>query len=517
MTAKSLKGRKILVTAYDLEQNEHRGIAVYSKSLIHCLKEAGAEVWLLTEYFDKLTEKGLRKLPKITQAMIHNARILNSLALGRRERPTTILQRKFALARKAEAWGKYFRYLIKLLMRPRVYRARNLYSFRIRDLYDNPYLRVERLDYLECVTGIVSAPELYLSSQLAADLQTQQPVRIDLRGFDALITTCPLNISPQNLPTFVQTIHDLIPLEFVAHNENPSMFSHRLQACIDSRRLFVSQSTANKYFTHIQDAQSNAPHKRVLEGLNNQQQVIIQTPSLHFPSWLTEDSKRVADLLPVSHLLRDEANLITEKPRTRGELRAKNRQTQTLTPYRYFLFNSSVEARKNLLFLAKAYAESDLYKEGIKLCVTGKLKKDWYSKALKEIVAHEPGIILTGYVDETSKLDLYLNALGLLSPSLVEGFGIPVLDGACLGMPTVASNCESHLEIQNLHDFADYVLCLDTLKSREWAAAIQAVAGRNQHLAEQPAQTRRDRIGRYCKFETIFTNQLRKDLVAILN
>ena len=60
----------------------------------------------------------------------------------------------------------------------------------------------------------------------------------------------------------------------------------------------------------------------------------------------------------------------------------------------------------------------------------GKLKGDDYSKALKEIVSHEPGIILTGYVDESSKLDLYLNALGLLSPSLVEGFGIPVLDGA---------------------------------------------------------------------------------------
>ena len=517
MTAKSLKGRKILVTAYDLEQNEHRGIAVYSKSLIHCLHEAGAEVWLLTEFFDKLSEKGLRKLPKITQAMIHNARILNSLALGRRERPTTILQRKFALARKAEAWGNYFRYLINLLIRPRVYRARNLYSFRIQELYDNPYLRVERLDYLECITGIVSAPELYLSSQLAADLQTQRPVRIDLRGFDALITTCPLNISPLNLPTFVQTIHDVIPLEFVAHNENPSMFSHRLQACIQSRRLFVSQSTANKYLDHIQGAQPNAPHQKVHEGLNNQQKVIIQSPSLHFPSWLIEDSERIADLLPVSHLLREEAKLTAEQPRTRGKLRAEIRQTQTLTPYRYFLFNSSVEARKNLLFLAKAYAESDLCKEGIKLCVTGKLKKDWYSKALKEIVAHEPGIILTGYVDETSKLDLYLNALGLLSPSLVEGFGIPVLDGACLGMPTVASNCESHLEIQNLHDFADHVLCLDTLNSREWAAALQAVAGRNQHLADQPAQTRRDRIGRYCKFQTVFTNQLRQDLIAILN
>ena len=244
--------------------------------------------------------------------------------------------------------------------------------------------------------------------------------------------------------------------------------------------------------------------------------MIIQSPSLHFPSWLTEDGERIADLLPVSHLLREEAGLTTGRPRPRGKLKAKIDQTQTLTPFRYFLFNSSVEARKNLLFLAKAYAESDLNKEGIKLCVTGKLKKDWYSKALKEIVAHEPGIILTGYVDETSKLDLYLNALGLLSPSLVEGFGIPVLDGACLGMPTVASNCESHLEIQNLHDFADHVLCLDTLNSREWAAALQAVAGSNQHLANQPALTRRDRISRYCKFQKVLTNQLQKDLIAIL-
>ena len=36
-------GLKVLVTAYDLEQSEHRGIAVYSKSLLNYLNEAGAE------------------------------------------------------------------------------------------------------------------------------------------------------------------------------------------------------------------------------------------------------------------------------------------------------------------------------------------------------------------------------------------------------------------------------------------------------------------------------------------
>ena len=504
MATKTLQGLKILVTAYDLEQSEHRGIAVYSKSLLHCLHQAGAEVWLLTEFFDKLSENGLKRLPQKTQEMIHNARILNSLALGRRERPTTALQRKFKLARKAKNIGTYLRLLINILRRPRIYKLRDLNSFQLQDLYDNPYVRIERLDYLEHVTGIVSAPDIFLASQLASQLSNLRPVCIDLREFDALITTCPLNINPYNISTFVQTIHDLIPLEYVAHNEDPLMFSHRLEACAPAHRLFVSKSTANKYNAHIQNTTMLSSLPKIHKGENPREAVIIQSPSLHFPSWLTEDPQRIADLQPVSHLLR------------KDELKASTSR-QKLSPLRYFLFNSSVEARKNLLFLAKAYAESDLNRKGIKLCVTGKLKGDDYSKALKEIVAQEPGIILTGYVDESSKLDLYLNALGLLSPSLVEGFGIPVLDGACLGMPTIASDCESHLEIQNLHDFNEHVLCLDTLDSREWAAALQAVAGSNRHLGDQAAQTRRERIGRYELFQSKFNEQLQKDLVAILN
>ena len=135
MTTQPLKGRKILVTAYDLEQSEHRGIAVFSKSLMRCLHEAGAEVWLLTEYFDKLTEKGLNRLPKGTREMIHNARVLNSLALGRRERPTTALQRKFKLARVSKILGSYFEILINILRRPQTYRTRDLKSFRLEDTF----------------------------------------------------------------------------------------------------------------------------------------------------------------------------------------------------------------------------------------------------------------------------------------------------------------------------------------------------------------------------------------------
>ena len=126
---------------------------------------------------------------------------------------------------------------------------------------------------------------------------------------------------------------------------------------------------------------------------------------------------------------------------------------------------------------------------------------------------HEPGIILTGYVDESSKLDLYLNALGLLSPSLVEGFGIPVLDGACLGMPTIASDCESHLEIQGLHDFGEHVL-LD-INSREWAAAHRG--SRHKPTLSQSAGKTRKSGWSILELQTKFTDQLQKDLIEILN
>ena len=192
------------------------------------------------------------------------------------------------------------------------------------------------------------------------------------------------------------------------------------------------------------------------------------------------------DLPPSSYLLHDQ--------------RSKNRsKSSSLQPFRYLLFNSSVEARKNLLFLVKAFAQSNLGREGIRLCVTGKLKSDSYSKSVREVVANEPAILLTGYVDEATKLDLYLNALALLSPSLVEGFGIPVLDAACLGLPALVSSCDAHREIHDLFDFSDYVLPISILESRDWSGAMQAITGLHNDLAYKQEEERMRRLRRYLR------------------
>ena len=45
-----LKGKRIAITALELENKEHRGIASFIKSLIHILSKYGAEVYLNTGF-----------------------------------------------------------------------------------------------------------------------------------------------------------------------------------------------------------------------------------------------------------------------------------------------------------------------------------------------------------------------------------------------------------------------------------------------------------------------------------
>ena len=100
ITGKSqqLKGMSVLVTALDLEQQEHRGIAVYSKALIHHLNRMGAKVWLLTQF--KPITSDLRSLPKETQRTIYSARTLNDLVYGKTNRTSKLLERLPPFCRK---------------------------------------------------------------------------------------------------------------------------------------------------------------------------------------------------------------------------------------------------------------------------------------------------------------------------------------------------------------------------------------------------------------------------------
>lgn len=115
----------------------------------------------------------------------------------------------------------------------------------------------------------------------------------------------------------------------------------------------------------------------------------------------------------------------------------------------YFLFVSTIEPRKNILSIIRAYEK---YKEQgestIKLVLAG--KRGWNCDDIYKAVessAYKEDIVMPGYITEEEKRYLYRNAKLFLFPSLYEGFGIPVLEAMEYGLPVITSRVSSLPEV----------------------------------------------------------------------
>ena len=480
-----LSGLKLIVTAYDLEQSEHRGIAVYSKSLIKALKQLGATIWLLSEFRADSNDRGAAKLPPATQKLIQATNVLEALATGNQPRKLKPFAEQALNKLKVYYLWIAWQNIKRNFNRRSKYFACNLIKIDISELFDNPYLRIERLDYLQWIDGILAADGIFHSTQVLAAGKKLNPqtLKIDISGFDGLITTCPLYIKPIRSLVFVQTIHDIIPLEYSQTSDSMLGFSRRLQASQRAKKIFISESTAIKYKKFVTNSDPDLGGK-----------ILIQPASLNFDdSFATNFTEYV-------------------------EIQTANGSYKKLRTRRFLLFNSSIEPRKNVHFLLNAFKVSGLGVRGWKLCITGKPKDDNYSREVIKLSNADPAVILTGYVDELTKHKLFLATECLLSPSLVEGFGIPVLDAACLGVTTIASPSESHAEIKNLYDFHPLVRLKDTLNVKTWAAAMNNLAD-ERFLDNTPVnKTIERRLARYNQmqnriFET-FKQQLGELIIA---
>lgn len=118
-------------------------------------------------------------------------------------------------------------------------------------------------------------------------------------------------------------------------------------------------------------------------------------------------------------------------------------------PDNYILFVGTIEPRKNLQRLIKAF---DMYKSlannNLKLVLAGDkgwLSEDIYNEASKARCSKD--IIFTGYFPEHLKPALYAKAKALVYPSLYEGFGLPILEALTMGIPVLTSNISSMPEI----------------------------------------------------------------------
>lgn len=115
----------------------------------------------------------------------------------------------------------------------------------------------------------------------------------------------------------------------------------------------------------------------------------------------------------------------------------------------YFLYLGTLEPRKNVLRIVKAY--SQLLKKEKKcpqLVLAG--KKGWLYDDIFALVMEEKmedRVVFTGYVETDEVPVLMAGAYAFLFPSLYEGFGLPVLEAMACGTPVITSSVSSLPEV----------------------------------------------------------------------
>jgi glycosyltransferase involved in cell wall biosynthesis len=115
----------------------------------------------------------------------------------------------------------------------------------------------------------------------------------------------------------------------------------------------------------------------------------------------------------------------------------------------YLLYVGTIEPRKNLLNLIRAYDEllkATPHRPQLVLCGGRGWLDDGVFKLVEELRLQDQ-VRFTGYVDDADLPALYSAAAVFVYPSLYEGFGLPPLEAMACGTPVVVSNSTSLPEV----------------------------------------------------------------------
>ena len=155
----------------------------------------------------------------------------------------------------------------------------------------------------------------------------------------------------------------------------------------------------------------------------------------------------------------------------------------------YFLFVGTLEPRKNLSRLLKAYALlSPAKKKHAMLVIVG--GKGWgdvnINKSINELGLAGNTRVL-GYVDDQVLTALYTHAQFLTMPSLYEGFGLPILEAMVHGTPVLTANNSSMPEVAG-----DAGLLVDALDIKSIAKGLEQLISDDQMLTHLAANAKKN-------------------------
>ncbi|MYE38027.1 MAG: glycosyltransferase family 4 protein [Candidatus Spechtbacteria bacterium SB0662_bin_43] len=197
---------------------------------------------------------------------------------------------------------------------------------------------------------------------------------------------------------------------------------------------------------------------------------------------LTPSRATKQDLISLYHIDPDTIEVIPLAAREEPRRRKPLLQSEVSLPQKYILSLCTLEPRKNIVGLIRAFtliADSEEMRD-THLVIAGGM--GWsYGDILRE---HRDSpvasrIMILGAVSEDMKYELYKNALLFVFPSFYEGFGIPPLEAMNAGVPVISSFSSSLPEV-----VGDAAILVDPYNIPEIAASMHEVVRDSQLRSE---------------------------------
>jgi glycosyltransferase involved in cell wall biosynthesis len=150
----------------------------------------------------------------------------------------------------------------------------------------------------------------------------------------------------------------------------------------------------------------------------------------------------------------------------------------------YFATISTIEPRKNLLFLFAVWRQllRELGPNTPRLVVIG--ARGWECENIVDALERSrelgPYLVEVSDLSDAGVAEIVRGARGVLQPSYIEGFGLPVAEALTLGKPVVCSDIAAHREVGG-----SYALFIDPTDGRRWLDAIRQLTDEQSELAQR--------------------------------
>jgi glycosyltransferase involved in cell wall biosynthesis len=155
----------------------------------------------------------------------------------------------------------------------------------------------------------------------------------------------------------------------------------------------------------------------------------------------------------------------------------------------FLLFVGSLEPRKNVEGLIRAYAAADLFaQKGIRLRVIGSLPRE--DDPVLRLARGTPGVDLAGFATDEELGQAYHDCLAFVYPSFCEGFGLPLLEAMQTGSVCLSTMTGASPEIAG-----DAALYVNPYNPAEIAQTLRRVAGLSEAERAVLAARAKERAG----------------------